>query len=201
MNREARHRWVLASHNAHKVTELGDLLRPYAIELLPLSQFQITHIPEETGKTFRENALIKAQAAWRTCGVPALADDSGLEADALDGLPGIHSARYAGDEASDKENVMKLLEQLSKKDNRRARFRCVLCLWDGNNAIYWEGQLEGQILMESRGLHGFGYDPVFEADKTPGQSLAELEPFTKNRISHRAMAVQSMLASLEEIYP
>jgi XTP/dITP diphosphohydrolase len=199
MNPEKPRRWVLASHNPHKAEELDAMIRPFGINLLPLSEFQITEVPKESGTTFRENALIKARAAWRACNCPALADDSGLEVDALDGLPGVLSAQYAGAHASDEQNVNLLLEQLSGKENRRARFQCVLCLWDGNNATYWEGQMEGQILTARRGRHGFGYDPVFEADKIPGHSLAELEPFAKNVISHRAMAVQSMLASLDSI--
>lgn len=199
MNSEFRHRWVLASHNLHKAKELGEMLRPRGIDLVSLSELQITEAPEETGLTFRENALIKARAAWKACGLPALADDSGLEVDALNGLPGVHSARYAGADASDSQNVQLLLEQLNGKDNRRARFQCVLCLWDGHTAIYWEGKVEGQILRAARGHHGFGYDPVFEAVQIAGQSLAELDPLTKNRISHRAMAVQSMLASIESI--
>lgn len=199
MNNEFHHRWVLASHNIPKAEELRAMLSPFKVQLNTLTELNIVKVPDESGNTFRENALIKAKAAWSSTGLQALADDSGLEVDALGGLPGVHTARFAGVDATDQENVQLLLKQLSNQENRKARFVCVLCLWDGSLANYWEGKVEGKILMAPRGLNGFGYDPVFEAEEIPGKSLAELEPQMKNKISHRAAAVQSMLASLDSI--
>ncbi|MFM8960804.1 MAG: RdgB/HAM1 family non-canonical purine NTP pyrophosphatase [Bacteroidota bacterium] len=199
MREQAPQRWVLASHNLHKAEELRQMLGPYHVELITLAQLQITEVPDETGNTFRENALIKAQAAYAASNLPALADDSGLEVEALNGLPGVHSARFAGPKATDVENVQLLLKRLTNQVNRGARFVCVLCLWNGKEATYWEGSVEGKILEASRGHHGFGYDPVFEAQEIPGRSLAEIDPAKKNEISHRAAAVRSMLASLTAI--
>jgi len=196
MREQVLQRWILASHNLHKAEELRQMLGPYHVELINLAQLQITEVPDETGNTFRENALIKAQAAYAASNLPALADDSGLEVEALNGLPGVHSARFAGPKATDVENVQLLLKRLTNQVNRRARFVCVLCLWNGKEATYWEGRVEGQILETPRGHHGFGYDPVFEAQEIPGRSLAEIDPTKKNEISHRAAAVRSMLASL-----
>jgi len=196
MREQVPQRWVLASHNLHKAEELRQMLGPCNVELITLEQLQITEVPDETGNTFRENALIKAQATFAASKLPALADDSGLEVEALNGLPGVHSARFAGPKATDEENVQLLLKRLTNQVNRRARFVCVLCLWNGKEATYWEGHVKGQILESPRGLHGFGYDPVFEAKELPGQSLAEIDPAMKNEISHRASAVRSMLASL-----
>lgn len=196
MREQVLQRWILASHNLHKAEELRQMLGPYRVELMTLAQLQITEVPDETGNTFRENALIKAQAAYAASNLPALADDSGLEVEALNGLPGVHSARFAGPKATDEENVQLLLKRLTNQVNRRARFVCVLCLWNGKEATYWEGRVEGKILEYPRGYHGFGYDPVFEAQEIPGRSLAEIDPAKKNEISHRAAAVQSMLASL-----
>ncbi|MBM3911702.1 MAG: RdgB/HAM1 family non-canonical purine NTP pyrophosphatase [Sphingomonadales bacterium] len=196
MREQVPQRWVLASHNLNKAEELRQMLGPCNVELITLEQLQITEVPDETGNTFRENALIKAQATFAASKLPALADDSGLEVEALNGLPGVHSARFAGPKATDEENVQLLLKRLTNQVNRRARFVCVLCLWNGKEATYWEGQVKGQILESPRGHHGFGYDPVFEAKELPGQSLAEIDPAMKNEISHRASAVRSMLASL-----
>lgn len=201
MRNNHRYRWVLATHNTHKAEELRAMLNPYHVQLSTLADHDIHSVPEETGITFRENALIKAQAAWAATGYTALADDSGLEVDALHGMPGVHSARFSGPKAKDHENTQLLLKQLLNQNNRQARFTCVLCLWDGVVANFWEGKLEGQILWEPRGLHGFGYDPVFEAKVIQGKSLAELDPPTKNMISHRAAAIQSMVSTLDAIYP
>lgn len=196
---QVQKRWVLASHNLHKADELRQMLGPYNVELITLAQLQITEVPEETGSTFHENALIKAQAAYAASELPALADDSGLEVEGLQGLPGVHSARFAGPKATDEENVQLLLKRLRNQVNRRARFVCVLCYWNGKEATYWEGHMEGAILEAPRGDHGFGYDPVFEAQDFPGRSLAEIDPSKKNEISHRAAAVRSMLASLPAV--
>jgi XTP/dITP diphosphohydrolase len=199
MRDQVRQRWVLASHNLHKADELRQMLGPCNVELTTLAQLQILGVPDETGSSFRENALIKAQAAYEASKLPALADDSGLEVEVLQGLPGVHSARFAGPKATDEENVQLLLKRLTNQVNRRARFVCVLCFWNGKEATYWEGRVEGKILEIPRGNHGFGYDPVFEAREIPGHSLAEIDPAMKNEISHRAAAVRSMLASLPAI--
>ena len=190
---------VLASSNAGKLREFNQLLGGLHIEVLPQSHFKVVDA-EETGFSFVENALLKARHAAQHTNLPALADDSGLEVDALHGAPGIYSARYAGVGASDAENLKKLLEQLKDvaPPNRTARFQCVLVYlrhaFDPTPLIC-QGTWEGSILPEPRGSSGFGYDPVFFVP-THARSAAELSPDAKNSLSHRSQALRQLLSKL-----
>jgi len=190
---------VLATCNSGKLREFNALLNPLALTLVSQADFAVSPVAE-TGLSFVENALIKARHAAHCSGLPALADDSGLEVDALGGAPGIYSARYAGPAARDAENNSKLLTELAGVAVRSARFRCALVLVrqaEDPNPLIAQGVWEGEILHEARGHHGFGYDPLF---LVPGEgcSAAELPAEVKNRLSHRARALeilQDMLRS------
>lgn len=191
-------RIVFASGNAGKAREIRALLQDIYgadVELLLQSELGIASI-EETGATFSENALLKARHAAAASGLPALADDSGIEVDALDGAPGIRSARFAGIDASDQDNVDKLLADLLgvPEAKRTARFRCVLAfVRSGNDAapLVTSGTWEGLIATERRGSGGFGYDPVF-IDTASGLAAAELTPTEKNARSHRGKALAEL---------
>ncbi|MCG6985250.1 MAG: RdgB/HAM1 family non-canonical purine NTP pyrophosphatase [Thiocapsa sp.] len=191
---------VLASNNAGKVREINQLLGGARIRIVPQSDFGVSDV-EETGLTFVENAILKARHAARHSGLAAIADDSGLEVDALGGAPGIYSARYAGAGASDTDNLVKLLADLEglPASERSARFQCVLVYLrhpEDPTPLICQGTWEGAILNAPRGEHGFGYDPVFRVP-THGCSSAELDPETKNRLSHRAQALRQLRALLE----
>ena len=187
---------VLASNNPGKVREFNVLLAGHDIEVVPQSAFEVPEA-EETGLTFVENALLKARNAAHHTGLPAIADDSGLEVDALKGAPGIRSARYAGPGASDAENVEKLLAALRgvPETERTARFQCLLVLLRHEadpTPLICQGTWEGRILEAPRGDNGFGYDPVFLVP-THDCSAAELSPDEKNRISHRGQALRCLV--------
>lgn len=190
---------VLATRNPGKISEIKALLP--GVRCAPAASFPGCPEPEESGRTFEENALIKARAVSRYTGRTALADDSGLEVDALDGAPGVRSARYAGDHASDLENLRRLLDALDGVDEagRAARFRCVVAVVAPDGGAWTaEGVCEGGILRKPRGESGFGYDPVFVPagyDKT----FAELDGGVKNRISHRAMALRRIAKALNAL--
>lgn len=189
-------KWVLASSNMGKLKEIQDLLAPLGLELVPQSDLSIDDA-EETGLSFVENAIIKARHAAKASGFPALADDSGLEVDALQGAPGIYSARYAGAGATDAANCTKLLEALAEVPaaQRTARFRCVLVLVRhalDPAPLIAEGVWEGIILHECRGTQGFGYDPLFYIPALDASS-AQLERSLKNSLSHRAQALQRLV--------
>jgi XTP/dITP diphosphohydrolase len=192
-------RIVLASNNAGKVREINQLLEDSELEVMPQSEFEVTEI-EETGLSFVENAILKARNAALHTGLAAIADDSGIEVDALNGAPGIYSARYAGVGASDQDNLTKLLEDLVdiEDERRTARFQCLMVYMrhalDPTPRIF-QGTWEGRILREARGHNGFGYDPIFFV---PDQrcSSAELEPAVKNSLSHRGQALQQLIAGL-----
>jgi guanylate kinase/non-canonical purine NTP pyrophosphatase (RdgB/HAM1 family) len=194
-------RIVLASGNAGKLRELGALLAPLGLELLSQDALGIPAVPE-TGATFLDNALLKARHAAGRSGLPALADDSGLEVDALGGRPGVHSARYAGEGASDAANLAQLLAELEgvPAARRGARYQCVMVLVrtaDDPAPLVGRGSWEGRIALEPRGSGGFGYDPVFvPAGDT--RTAAELAPGEKNAVSHRGMATRALLAALGE---
>ena len=195
----ARPRVVLASSNAGKVRELNQLLAGAHIEVLPQSSFGVPEA-EETGLTFVENAILKARNAARHTGLPALADDSGIEVDALNGAPGIYSARYAGPGSSDEENLLKLLAALEgvPEAQRGGRFQCVIAFLrhaEDPTPLICQGTWEGRILTAPRGANGFGYDPVFFVPEQ-GASSAELPPETKNRLSHRGQALRKLLEGL-----
>ena len=186
---------VAATGNQHKLAEYAKLLADQKIELRSLRDYPNYPEPEENGATFRENASIKALSACRYCGVPAFADDSGLEVEALDGRPGIHSSRYA---PTDKERIAKLLKELEGVENRRARFVCVIAIAANGEVIEtFEGEVRGTILTAPRGENGFGYDPIFRPDGFD-KSFAELMAEEKNRISHRAAAYAKALEFVED---
>lgn len=189
-------RLVLASGNRGKLDELRVLLAPAGIELIAQSDLGVDNA-EETAGTFIENALLKARHAARATGLPALADDSGLLVDTLDGEPGLHSARYAGSHGNATANNALLLERLRDvpESHRGAHFYCVLVLLrsaDDPQPLIAEGTWHGRILLAPRGARGFGYDPVF-FDPGHGRSAAELDPALKNAISHRGQAISRLL--------
>lgn len=188
--------FVLASSNPGKLAEFAELLAPYRVTVHPQSKF-IAIGADETGATFRDNALLKARHAAQASGLPAIADDSGLEVDALGGAPGVYSARFAGERATDDENNRKLLVDLATvpKDMRTARFHCVLAYVrnaDDPAPLIAEGRWEGRVLEQSRGKEGFGYDPLFLPNGNT-LSAAELTREAKNAASHRGLALRSML--------
>ena len=192
---------VLASANAGKLRELDALLAPRGMDVLPQSRFDVPEV-EETGGSFVENAIIKARHAALISGLPAIADDSGLMVDALDGAPGVRSARYAGIDASDEENLRLLLENMRQvpRHQRGARFVCLMVFMnDPLDAcpLLGEGVWHGSITDAPRGEGGFGYDPVFLVDER-GCTSAELDAHDKNSISHRAKAMQALLARLAQ---
>ena len=193
---------VLASGNQGKIAEFNQLLAGLDIELIPQSEFDVQSV-EETGSTFVENAIIKARHAAKLTGLPALSDDSGLSVDALDGAPGVLSARYGGDNATDKMRYEKLLDELRDvpADERSASFHSVIVLMEDAQdpaPLVCHGIWPGFILTEARGKGGFGYDPVFYVP-THDCSSAELSPDVKNKISHRGIAMQDLLDIFKEV--
>lgn len=192
---------VLATGNAGKVREMSSLLSDFGFEVLAQSDFNLIDA-EETGSTFVENAIIKARHAAKETGLAAIADDSGLEVDALAGAPGVYSARYAGENASDEDNINKLLAQMQgiPSEQRTARFHCVLVLMRHENdptPIICHGSWQGQILLERQGENGFGYDPVFwlpDLECTSAQLPAE----EKKRLSHRGQALKQLFDILKQ---
>lgn len=192
---------VLASSNAGKIREFQALLAPFHLDIHPQSEWGIDDV-EETGLSFVENALIKARHASRLTGLPAIADDSGLAVQALQGAPGIYSARYAGTEATAQDNIRKLLSALQDvpDDKRQARFHCVLVLLShalDPTPLICDGHWSGQILRSPIGDDGFGYDPVFYVP-SENKTAAELPLAIKNKISHRGLALQALLKRLPE---
>lgn len=192
---------VVATGNAHKLTEIRDILGKVLpdVEFVSLAQLGDFDDPEETGTTFEANALIKAEAAVAETGFSAIADDSGLVVDALDGEPGVYSARYAGVHGDDAANNAKLLRNLENVEDadRTARFMSVVALVRADGIVLSdEGSCEGMIGHELRGDHGFGYDPLFLPNDTPGKTMAELTPEEKNAISHRFHALQNLSREL-----
>ena len=186
---------VLASRNPHKLRELAALLAPHALAPLPPD----VKLPPETGGTFAENALAKARAAAAATGRPAVADDSGIEAAALGGAPGVRSARYAGEHASDEENLAKLLAEVPDDGDRAVAYVCALAYVGQGEERLVEGRCEGMLAREPRGSGGFGYDPAFVPVEREGDAtMAELSPDEKHAISHRGRAARALLELLEE---
>ncbi len=192
---------VLATHNPDKQAEMNAVLSDLGLDVIGLDQYpEIDDIPEN-GTTLLENALIKARAVHLKTGFPALADDTGLEVDALHGAPGVYSARFAGEDATYQDNVKKLLSVMAgvPRQNRTARFRTVVALIDSDTELWTEGIIEGLITRDQRGAGGFGYDPIFEAADT-GKTFSEMSAAQKNEISHRARALQKMRKKLITVF-
>ncbi len=192
---------VLATGNKKKVEELNALLAGMDYTIVPQSEFNVDSVPE-TGTTFVENAIIKARHAARITGLPAIADDSGIEVDALLGRPGVYSARYAGEDASDQDNLEKLLEEMSGVPAvlRTARYWCVLVYMrhaDDPTPIICQASWEGILATEPKGENGFGYDPIFNVPEQDC-TAAELDPAIKNRLSHRGKALAQLAKALQE---
>ncbi len=177
---------VFATHNRHKLDEIRQML-PYGIRLLSLDDIGCREEIPETALTLEGNARLKAEYVRDRYGYDCFADDTGLEVQVLGGAPGVYSARYAGPQADSQANTAKLLDALKASDNRKARFRTVIALTEGNTCRFFEGLAEGEILTEPKGDGGFGYDPVFQPEGH-SRSFAELNRDEKNKISHRANA-------------
>lgn len=194
--------FVIASNNEKKVEELSRILKPLGITAKTAAQLGTSlEDVEETGETFKENAEIKAKAACKKTGYPAIADDSGLMVDALGGRPGVYSARYAGENATDEQKINKLLDELhnSGKTDRTAHFECVICCcFPNGEELFAFGKCDGSIGYAPRGNDGFGYDPIFliEGNKT----FAELTDTQKDAVSHRGRALRELAELLREKY-
>lgn len=193
---------VLASNNPGKVREFAALLADHRIRIVPQSEYDVPEA-DETGLSFVENAILKARHAALLTGLPAIADDSGLEVDALNGAPGIYSARFAGKGAGDQANLEKLLADLEDvpEGQRAARFQCLMVYMRHANdptPLICQGTWEGRILFAPRGSQGFGYDPVFFVP-THGCASAELPPEVKNALSHRGQALRRLVAALDKV--
>jgi XTP/dITP diphosphohydrolase len=199
-----RPRLVIATRSAHKLRELRELLDLEGVDLVSLDDLGVPGEPVEDGLTFETNARIKARFAARATGLPALADDSGLEVDALDGRPGVRTRRYAGPNATDEENNVRLLGELDglPPERRAARYVCVLALGTpdstapgGVRIVVRRGTTRGRIAVAPRGSGGFGYDPIFEPQAEPagGRTFGQYAPAEKHRISHRARAARRMV--------
>lgn len=192
---------LVATKNAGKVKELGELLKDLPVRLLGLNDFPNTIEPEETGATFNENAVLKAKSYARQTGGWALADDSGLEVEALNNAPGVFSARYAGETATDEKRIEKLLTELNGIENRAARFVCAMAIADETGEIKFvaEGICGGKIALAASGVNGFGYDPVFIPDGFSA-TFGELPGGIKQQISHRARATLKIIQYLRHFY-
>ena len=194
---------VLATHNPGKLRELRALLSETDLECKSQAEYQVPEVPE-TGQTFFENALIKARNSCRYTGLPSIADDSGLVVDCLQGAPGVHSARFAGEKATDSDNLKKLLRAVREfsAEERTARFQCAMVYLRSEfdpSPLISVGTWEGCITMTARGNHGFGYDPVFLVIGLK-RTAAELEPQEKNRLSHRGQALRQLVEQLRKEY-
>ena len=186
---------VFASHNLNKVTEIKSLL-PETFEILSLTEIGFNEEIEETGLTLDENSKIKAQTVFEKTGYFCFADDTGLEIEALNYEPGVFSARYAGNQKNDSDNIEKVLLNIQGMTNRNARFRTVITLLIGQEEYSFEGRVDGKIIMEKRGEFGFGYDPIF-IPENESRTFAEMSMEEKNQFSHRARAFQKMIEFLK----
>ncbi|MGN0635392.1 MAG: RdgB/HAM1 family non-canonical purine NTP pyrophosphatase [Acutalibacteraceae bacterium] len=195
-------KFLLATHNKKKRAELARILAPLGVEVLTAEEagVALTDV-EETGETFEENAVLKAESGCRESGMPCVADDSGLSVDALDGAPGVYSARYAGEHGNDDKNIDKLLHALRDvpQEKRTARFVCTACcIFPDGTRILTSGECPGTIAFAKSGSGGFGYDPVFVPTEADGRSMAELSDMEKDAISHRRRALEKLAAVLSE---
>lgn len=186
---------VFATNNAHKLEEVRAVL-DNKIEIVSLNELGCYDDIPETADTLEGNALIKAEYVFNKFGMACIADDTGLEVEALNGEPGVYSARYGGEPHNAQKNMQKLLTNLKGVENRKARFRTVIVLKDAERELYFEGTIHGHISETPSGAAGFGYDPVFVPDGY-NKSFAELGPELKNKISHRALAVESLIRFLK----
>jgi XTP/dITP diphosphohydrolase len=190
---------VLATRNQGKIREFRKILENADIELKSLNDFGPIPEPVEDGETFDDNAYKKAHFTAKVLGLPAIADDSGLEVEALSGAPGVRSARFAGEKASDRDNIEKLLRDMDGKTKRKAAFVCVISIAvPSGPALTYEGRCEGEITKEPQGGRGFGYDPVFFYPPA-GKTFAEMEPAAKNQVSHRGRALAEVAAETAQI--
>jgi len=189
---------VFASANAHKVAEMRQLMAHLPIQLLSLTDIDWHEDIPETADTLEGNSFLKAKTIADKAKVACFADDTGLEVDILGGRPGVYSARYAGEPANAENNRLKLLEEMSGKTNRNARFRTSICLIINDKTHYFEGEVKGRILEAAQGNGGFGYDALFQPEGYP-ISFAEMAADEKNSISHRGRAVQQMLLALNDM--
>jgi len=190
---------LIASNNQHKIKEIRQIFTLPNVVLLTLDEFPNTPIPVENGNTLYENAFKKASMLSKFTGLPTLADDTGLEVNALGGQPGVRSARYAGENATYDENIDRLLAEIDKIESpdRRARFRCIALFYHPDMTLSEEGYIDGMILSRRHGIGGFGYDPVFYAPST-GKTFAEMTEEEKNNLSHRGMAFRNLHNSLKD---
>lgn len=190
--------FVLASNNEDKLKEMRVILSELGFDVISQSEAGITHDVDETGETFYENAYLKAEAAMKASGLPAIADDSGLIVDSLGGEPGVRSKRYGGEGLDDADRTALLLKNMSKEEHRTAKFvSSIVCIFSNGDVISSEGICEGAILHEARGHGGFGYDPVFIVAGM-GKSMAELSPSEKNFVSHRGKALRAFEPKLSD---
>lgn len=190
---------VLATRNKGKTEEIRDLLKQFPVDLKNLDDFGPIPNVVEDGATFDENAYKKASFTARVLGIPAIADDSGLVVEALGGAPGVYSARYAGEDASDEDNVNKLLAEMKGQADRRAAFECVISLAvPKGTALTYEGRCEGVIVEAPSGNNGFGYDPVFFHPES-GKTFAEINLADKGKVSHRGKALNEMAAEFDKV--
>ncbi len=190
---------VLATRNQGKIKEITELLSGYDIEIKSLNDFGPIPSVEETGETFDDNAYIKAHFTARVLGLPAIADDSGLVVEALDGAPGVYSARYAGEGATDEENNMKLLKEMEGKTNRNAHFEtAVILAVPRGPALTYIGKVEGEITESPRGENGFGYDPLFYYPPM-SKTFAQMTGEEKNSISHRGKAIKELAGEFDKV--
>ena len=188
---------AIATNNAHKLQEIRAILSGQFDELLSLKDLGIDVDVEETGTTLEENALLKARTIEALCHMPTLADDTGLMVDALNGAPGVYSARYAGEEHNEANNRALLLKNLSNEDNRKAHFATVIAIvYPNGDFITSKGRVKGEILREERGSEGFGYDSLFYSDELK-KTFAEASQEEKNSVSHRGRALRAMLETLQ----
>ncbi len=195
---------ILASNNKHKLDEFSQIFEQIhlPISLIIPSEINLSDLEvDETGDTFEENSEIKAKAFFEASAMPAIADDSGLEVDCLGKNPGVQSARYAGAHGDDAANRLKVLEDIlkSSSDDLTARFRCVICYYDGVHKFFANGSVEGRISLNERGTGGFGYDPIFIPNGFD-QTFAEISQIEKNKISHRGKAIQDFVIQFKELY-
>jgi len=190
---------ILATHNQGKISEFKELLSSFPVEIKSLKNFGPIPPVNEDGETFEENAYKKAHTTARILGFPVLADDSGLEVQALSGLPGVRSARYAGEEATDKENNLKLLEAMKGIADRKASFKCVITIAVPKGpALTYEEICEGEIIHKMKGSHGFGYDPIFYYPPLK-KTFAQMSVEEKNRVSHRGKATAQLRNEFDKV--